>query len=59
VVQGKKPLFQTRAELLRRLMLADVIARRGEGPLAPRFALPRARTTARAKAEASRTENEP
>ena len=34
--QGKG-LFRDRAELMRRLILAEVLARRGEGPLAPRF----------------------
>ena len=31
----------SRAELVRRLVLAELVARRGEGPLAPRWAFAR------------------
>jgi hypothetical protein len=59
MVERKNALFQTRAELLRRLMLAEVIARRGEGPLALRFSMQDMRRAARASLEAKRTESEP
>jgi hypothetical protein len=42
---------EARERFVRRLVLAEVIARRGEGPLAPRFALRPARVDARAAAE--------
>ena len=59
MAERKKPLFETRAELLRRLMLAEVIARRGEGPLAPRFPSLAQRLAIRARLAAKRTEEEP
>jgi hypothetical protein len=43
----QQALFSSRSELVRRLMLAEVIARRGEGPLAPRFRLPRVQAPVR------------
>jgi hypothetical protein len=50
VAERTKPLFQNRAELVRRLIMAEIIAHRGEGPLAPRFPIEQLRRALRAQA---------